>query len=147
MKTIIIQNCTDYKDSMFKVFVNGEKHAAQKFSYKFQVADDKPFNLKVKYFWDGSPVYAFEPKDDMILQVMQNLRMMNLHQILISATMIIALAAMLIFKNSFFVLVGYLPWLFVMTFHFIVRRKKYFIIREVNYIIREVNNEIEDEND
>ena len=147
MKTIIIQNCTDYKDSMFKVFVNGEKHAAQKFSYKFQVADDKPFNLKIRYFWDGSPVYAFEPKDNMILQVIANQRLMNLNQTLWSAAMIFALATLLFFKDSSFTFFGYLPLLFVMPLHFIARRKKYFIIREVNNIIREINNEIEDEND
>jgi len=142
MKTINIQNSTDYKDSIFKLFINGEKFVTQKFSYKFQVPDDKPFKIRVKYFWDGSPEYAFEPKDNMLLQVIVNQRLMNRFQFLISATMTFALATMLISKysSSSFIFFGYFPLLFVMPFHFIARRKKYFIIKEVN-------NEIEDEND
>ena len=35
MKMIKIQNCTDYKDNMFNVFVDGEKHVACNFFMKF----------------------------------------------------------------------------------------------------------------
>ena len=71
MKTIEIQNCTEYRDNLFKVFVNGEKHIVR-FQSKIQVADDKPIEIKAKYFWDGSPVYTFEPKDNIALQISKN---------------------------------------------------------------------------
>ena len=130
MKTIKIQNCTSYKDKMFKVFVNGEKHVADRFSHKFQVIDDKPFKIRVRYFWDGSPEYAFEPKDNLMLRITVNQRMLNRHWSLLYATMVFAFVSPRFFENKYFL--SYFPWLFMAIFNLFARRKKYFIIEEIN---------------
>jgi hypothetical protein len=88
MKTIEIQNCTEYRDNMFKIFVNGEKHIVR-YQSKIQVADDKPFEIKAKYIWGGSPKYIFEPKDNMVLQVLANQRLMDRYLHLILAAYIL----------------------------------------------------------
>jgi hypothetical protein len=111
MKTIEIQNCTEYRDNMFKVFINSEKHVVR-FQSKIQVADDKPFEVRAKYFWDGSPKYTLEPKDNMVLQILVNSRMMNRDRALLAVAVVLVFVIMWFFGNEYYV-IPYIPWLFL----------------------------------
>jgi len=130
MKTIEIQNCTEYRDNLFKVFVNGEKHIVR-FQSKIQVADDKPFEIKAKYFWDGSPKYTFEPKDNMKLRVLVNSSMINRDWVLLVVAMFFVLLIHWFLGNEYYI-IPYIPWLLLAIYQTIIRRKKFFIIMEVN---------------
>ena len=129
MKTIEIQNCTEYRDNLFKVFVNGEKHIVR-FQSKIQVADDKPFEIKAKYFWDGSPYYSFKPKDNMKFQVLVNSRMIKRDWALLMVAVVLVIVINWFFGNEYYV-IPYIPWLLLVIYQTIIRRKKFFIIREV----------------
>ena len=74
VKTIEIQKETKIKSSI-SVIVNGEKHLMRHPSLKIQVVDEKPFEIRVKQGTDSSPVYTFEPKDNMLLQISRNWRL------------------------------------------------------------------------
>jgi hypothetical protein len=91
MRTIEIQNCMDFKDSMFKVIVNGKEHVIRNQFLNVQVADDRPFDVKVKYSWGGSSVYTFHPKDNILLRISVNRRMMNWAWILLFICVMLAI--------------------------------------------------------
>jgi hypothetical protein len=132
MKTIEIQNCTEYRDNLFKVFVNGEKHIVR-FQSKIQVPDDKPFEIKAKYLGGSSPKYVFEPKDNMLLQVLVNQRMNNRFKILFFSGMILAFVGRILFGGEDFLLISYILLLIIYgLFQIIIGRKRGYIIREVN---------------
>jgi hypothetical protein len=129
MKTIEIQKRTNIKD-VLDVFVNGEKHVMRHQSLKINISDNKHFEIKVRQLFDGSPVYTFEPKDNMLLQISLN------WQILYWALFIFVAAATLIFVIEYFFGkegMSFFSLLFLvgMFLVFIIRWKKSFIIREV----------------
>jgi len=128
MKTIEIQNCTSNRDKFFKVFVNGEKHLVR-YICKIQIPEYQHFEIKAKYFWDGSSKYIFEPKDDMVLQVMVNQRMMNRYWSLFAVAMLLPLVITFFFGNEYYT-ISYIPWLILGILYTVVRRNKFFIIRE-----------------
>jgi hypothetical protein len=130
MQEIKIQNCTEYKDRMFKLFVNGEKHVAHRQLHKFQVEENKLFRIRAKYFWDGSSEYAFEPKENLTLQILINQRMINWQQYLLIIAITLNFAQMYFFEggNVFLILLCFL----CLIVPFIIRKMRYFVIREVN---------------
>ena len=130
MQTIKIQNCTENRDSMLKVFVNDEKHIVSSYFKKIQVAKDKPFKIRIRYIWGGSPEYTFEPKDNMTLQILFNQRMSNWSGILLTIAMILNIVQMSFIENGKgFVLFICFLFLIVPVF---IRKKRNFIIKEVN---------------
>ena len=130
MQTIKIQNCTENRDDLFKVFVNDEKHIVNSHFKKIQVNKDKPFKIRMKYIWGGSPEYTFEPKDNMTLQVLLNPKMTKWSGILLIIAMILNLGQMFFIENGkVFVLSICFLFLIVPIF---VRRKRGFIIEEVH---------------
>ena len=130
MQTIKIQNCTENKDSMVKVFVNGEKYVVSSHFKKIQVDKDKPFKIRMRYIWGGSPEYIFEPKDNMTLQVLLNPKMTKWSGTLLLIAMILNFGQMFFIENGkIFVLSICFLFLIVPIF---VRRKRGFIIEEVH---------------
>jgi len=131
MKAIEIQNCTDFKDRSFIVNINDEKHTMRHQFLNVQVADDKPFSIRVKYFWDASPKYSFEPKDNTSLQVSVNRRMIKTSLILCLMAFVLIFVFGYFYENSRFInfisFIGLLPVVIYQT----IRRKKYFVIKEV----------------
>ena len=129
MQIIEIQNCTEYRDSTLKVFVNDEKHVVNYQEKKIQVDKDKPFKIRMKYIWVGSPEYTFEPKDNMTLQILFNHRMSRLSEILLITAMILNIVQLIfIEKGKGFVLFICVLFLIVPVF---IKRKRNFIIKEV----------------
>ena len=128
MKTIEIQNCTDSRDKFFKVFINGEKHV-MRFLIRTQVADDKPFQVKVKYFWRVSRVYTFEPKDNMKLQVFANQRRTNRTMVLFVVGWLTSFSARLFFGERFMA-IGQCITLLIIAMYYFSRKEKSFVIRE-----------------
>ena len=131
MQTIKIQNCTENRDSMMKIFVNGEKHIVSSYINKVQVDKDKPFKIRTKYIWGGSLEYTFEPKDNMTLQILFNQRLSKWASNLLITAMILNIIVQMTFleKGKVFVLCVCFLFLIVPVF---IRRKKNFIIKEVN---------------
>jgi len=130
MQTIKIQNCTENKDDLFKVIVNDEKHIVNSHFKKIQVNKDKPFKIRMKYIWGGSPEYTFEPKDNMTLQVLLNPKMTKWSGTLLLIAMILNFGQMFFIENGkIFVLSICFLFLIVPIF---VRRKRGFIIEEVH---------------
>ena len=130
MQTIKIQNCTDNRDRMLKLFVNDEKHVVSYNFNKIQVDKDKPFKVRTKYIWGGSPEYMFEPKDNMTLQILFNQRMSNWSSILLITAMLLNILQMTFLERGrVFVLCICFLFLIVPVF---IRRKRNFIIKEVN---------------
>jgi hypothetical protein len=132
MKTIKIQNCTDFTDRMFKVFVNGEKHIIDKRFCKFEVADNKPFEIKAKYIWGCSSKYTFEPKDNMLLQIYTNHRLLTI----CFALLIIAINLPIWIEwwsswEGLPMYVWYILGLIALISYVIILRKKTYVIREV----------------
>jgi hypothetical protein len=130
MKTIEIQNCTDYRDNMFKIFVNGEKHILR-YKSKIQMPDDKPFEIRARYFWDGSPKYTFEPNDNMVLQVLANQRLMDRYWRLIFFAWILTMVASWVFGSGLFHDISFILCLFLLMLLFIIKRRKTYIIQEI----------------
>jgi len=129
MQTIKIQNCTENRDSMLKVFVNDEKHIVSSHFKKIQVGKDKPFKIRMRYIWGGSPEYTFEPKENMTLQILFNQRLSNWSGILLIIAMILNIVQMsFLEKGKGFVLFICFLFLIVPVF---IRRKRNFIIKEV----------------
>jgi hypothetical protein len=131
MKTIEIQNCTEYRDNMFKVFINGEKHIVR-YASKIQVPDDKPFEIRAKYIWGGSPKYIFEPKDKMVLQIFVNQKFMNLSLGLMGIAMVLIMVNQNFFERGLFLYISQALWLIAVIHHFIFIRKKTYIIQNIN---------------
>jgi len=131
MKTIEIQNCTGNRDNFFKAIVNGEKHIVR-FQSKIQVLDDQPFEIRAKYFWDGSPKYTFKPKDKMILQVLVNQKLTNRFVIFFITAMILPHMIEFIYDNSAFMTFLRGIFLLCIVVYFFIRRKRCFFIREIN---------------
>ena len=133
MQTLKIQNCTENRDSMMKIFVNGEKHIVSSYDNQVQVAKDKPFKIRTKYIWGGSLEYTFEPKDNMTLQILFNQRLSKWTWNLFLIAMILNIVQMsFLDKGKVFVQIILFLLLIVPVF---VRRKR-------NFIIKEVTNEI-----
>jgi len=130
MQTIKIQNCTENRDRMIKVFVNDEKHVVSSHFKKIQVEEDKPFKIRMRYIWGGSPEYTFEPEDNMTLQILFNQRMYNWSGILLIIAMILNMVQMYFLEEGkgFVFLICFLL-LIVPVF---IRRKRGFIIEKVN---------------
>ena len=129
MQTLKIQNCTENRDSMMKIFVNGEKHIVSSYFNKIQVDKDKPFKIRTKYIWGGSLEYTFEPKDNMILQILFNQRLSKWASNLFIIAMVLNIVQMSLDKGKVFVQIIFFLLLIVPVF---VRRKRNFIIKEVN---------------
>ena len=133
MQTLKIQNCTENRDSMMKIFVNGEKHIVSSYISKVQVDKDKPFKIRTKYIWGGSPEYTFEPKDNMTLQILFNQRLSKWASNLLIIAMILNIVQIsFLDKGKVYVQIIFFLLLIVPIF---VRRKR-------NFIIKEVTNEI-----
>jgi len=136
MKTIIIKKDRNICDGIF-IIVNGEKHLLRYQSLtppplKIQVADDKPFEIKVKRRFACSPIYIFEPKDNMLLWVSGNQRLINISWGLILIAMIMAQVAGWLFRDRLFHHISGGLWLFAMILYLINMRRKWFIINEIN---------------
>jgi len=130
MKTIEIQNCTEYRDNLFKVFVNGEKHVVR-YQSKIQVADDKPFVIRAKYIWGCSPKYTFEPKDNLLLQIHANKRNMDISFGLMMVAWVLVIVNQLFVGVELFLYISQAFWLIVFIRHIIITRKKSYTIQEI----------------
>ena len=134
MKTIEIQKDKKIKDSIY-VFVNGKKHFMQHQyqSLRIEVADDKPFEIRVKQTWDGSPIYTFNPKDDMVLLVSEKKRWQYILVTFYISLMIMAIVILYLTENMRF---WHLPFLIIFTLYhatyYTKRRKKSLEIQEAN---------------
>ena len=136
MKTIEIQKSTNFSpfliESIF-VFVNGEKYFMRHQSLQVDVADDKPFEVRVKNLLDGSPSYTFEPKDDTVLQISKNRRLMQWVRFLLITAMAFVFVIHWIFefKNKTVSLTfSFSIILFLVIFN-IIRWKRFFVIKNV----------------
>ena len=129
MKIIEIQNCTDYRDSLFKVIINGEKYVVDKLSKKIQIGDDKPFEIKVKYIWGTSPKYILEPKDNMILQIYVNQRIINISFGLVTIAMALVMVTGWFFDKGLLKYIADTLWVIMLIHHIIITRKKSFFIQ------------------
>ncbi len=116
---------------MFKVIINGEAHVMRNQFLNIQVDEDKPLDVKVKYNWDGSSVYTFHSKDNILLRISVNKRMMNWVWALLLAAMILTFVIGYFYENGRFILL--IPWVMLafLTIYYTIRRKKYFVIQEV----------------
>ena len=132
MKRINLQNSTGFSDKMLKIVVNGEIHIMRPQFLTIQVPDDKSFEIKVKYFWDASTVYTFNPKDNMVFQISKNRRLINTSWILLIAGLVLAFVIMYFHGDVRFIsFVSLIAPLFVVI-HQTIFRKKFFVIQEVS---------------
>ena len=136
MKTINIENSTASKDNMFKVFVNGEKYVVSRLTNKIQVDDQKPFSIKAKYFWDGSPKYTFEPKDNMTLQIFVNRTTIKQQNVLHFTAMFFLFVHLIFFGFGSFGIPIFFNYLSISLCFLcfvailVIRKKKFFVIQE-----------------
>ena len=131
MKTVDLQNCTDFRDSSLKVIVDGEIHVMRHQFLTVQVPDDKSFEVKLKYIWDGSPVYTFNPKEDTVLQISKNRRLINTSLILLFTGLLLSFVIAYFYENGRFILSIPIIGPLLVVLHQTIRRKKFFIIQEV----------------
>jgi hypothetical protein len=132
MKTIEIQNCTHFKDRSLKVIVNEKTHLLRHQFLTIHVADDKLFEIKVKYFWDGSPAYTFEPKNNLSLQISQNQRMINWSLVLLLAGLVLSFVIGYFYENGRFIAFAPIIAPLFVAIYYIIRWKKFFVIKEIN---------------
>ena len=129
-KTIEIQRTPSITNSI-SLFVNGEKQPMRYQSLKIDVDDGKPFSLRAKSFLSRSREYTFEPKDKMVLQILQDSRMINIAQvILLSGVILNAVQVLFLEKgNNFVVFLSVLCMaIYVITLVF----NKSIVIREID---------------
>jgi uncharacterized MAPEG superfamily protein len=130
MKTIEIQKHKKIKDTI-DVFFNGKKHLMRHQSLKIHVDDDNSFEIRVYQLFAASPLYTFEPNDNMLLQILVNWRILFWYIIMMLS------AVILIFVVEYIYGIGTLrsivPWISIIgLFLLFLFRKKLFIIREVS---------------
>ena len=131
MKTIEIQKSTGIKDSI-NVIVNGEKYLMRHQSLKIEVDDNKPFELIAKQTWDSSPTYTFEPKDDMVLQISSNCRLMKWISFLSLIAMVLAFVPQYFIGSKLTSIIFAGIILLCPLIFFLIKRKKFFAIKEIN---------------
>jgi len=129
MKTIEIQKDTRIYDSVY-VIINGEKHRIPRQHLRIQVANDKPFEVRARWFFGGSPKYLFEPKDNMVIQVLANQRFMNWFLIIFGFGLILTFVLKLFFGNHPFIMIFQCIILLYFVINFLLMRRKYFVIKE-----------------
>ena len=128
MKTIELQKSTDI--NYLSVYINGEKHIMRHQSLKVEVADNKPFEIRVRQGWDGSQKYTFEPKDEMVLQITT----MNRNLFIYLPIVLYALASFVVrpvFGKSASFIFFFSAFLLLIIFYLVIR-KKILAIQEVN---------------
>ncbi|GHT21540.1 hypothetical protein FACS189430_01760 [Bacteroidia bacterium] len=70
MQTVYFQNNTPYsKSKKFKLLLNGQEYILCHPVLNVPVEGSAPMEVKVKYYWERSKVYHFEPKDGLTLRV------------------------------------------------------------------------------
>ena len=132
MNTIEIQKNKKIEDSIY-VFINGEKHIMRRQPLRLEVADDKPFEIRVKQTWDGSPTYTFNPKEDMVLLVSEKMRWQYILGVFYISFMITVIVVSFLTENM-----RYWHWSFLIIFisyhaiHYTMRRKKALEVQEIN---------------
>ena len=131
MKTIEIQRKTKIKHSI-DVVVNKERHVMRHQSLKIQVVDDKPFELRVRRITDGSHVYTFEPKDEMMLQISINWRLILWSWILLFTVLILAIVAKFLFESKLTSIIQAVSIILCPLIFYLIRWKNFFVIKEVN---------------
>jgi len=129
MQTIKIQNRTEYKDKFFKVIVNGKKHVIHHQFLNIDVADDKPFKIKAKYFWNSSPEYTFGPKEKISLQILMNRRIKKWNWIGAPVGAFSGVMIGRLLENSPFCA---LSIFLILTLAFAILCKRNYTIKEVN---------------
>ena len=144
MKTVDLQNCSDDKDYQFKIAVDGEEYTMNHQFLTIRVPDDKPTKIKIEYTLDinttssGSFVYTYSPKDNVVLQISKNRRLIKNFWISCAVGMILIFAIAFLCRNRYFNM--FLPIygsLFAIVHNFI-KKKKFFIIHEVDKSKKEV---------
>ena len=132
MKTIYLHNCTSFWDRMFKVIVNGEMHVMRHRFLTIHVPDDKSFEVKIQYSWDASPVYTFNPNEDVVLQISKNRRLINTSWIIFAIGLVLSFVIVYFFENVRFI--SFVPIIAPLSvaIHQTIRRKKFFVIQEVS---------------
>jgi len=131
MKTIEIQNwrTTTYKTSELKVFVNDEKYILYHQIHKIQVDSNKNFRIRAKYLLQRSSEYTFEPKDDMVLQILVDQRYIIVYQVfLIIGITLNGIGSFLGKGNNFLHIICFLCFMVSVIFML----KKSLIIKEIN---------------
>ena len=140
MKTIEIQKSTEIKDSI-NVIVNGKKYLMRHQSLKIEVDDNKPFELIAKQTWDSSPTYTFEPKDDMVLQISSNCRLMKWISFLSLIAMVLAFVPQYFIESKLTSIIFAGVILLCPLIFFLIRRKKFFAIKITSTETKTDNNE------
>ena len=131
MKTIFLENCTGFRDSILKIIVNDEIHIMRHQFLTIQIPEDKSFEVKVKYIWDASPVCAFNPREGVVLQISKNRRLINTSLILLIVGIVLSFAIAYFFENGRFIWLVPIIGLLAVAIHQTIRRKKFFVINEV----------------
>jgi maltodextrin utilization protein YvdJ len=135
MKTIEIQKSTKLVDRV-TVIVNGEKHTMHQQSFKIQVVDNKPFEVKVGWGGNNSDVMQFDPKDNMVLQISKNWLQEKRNLILSSSVIFLASFIGVFFAKT--ILLRILFFLFIYVLFYVLGKKEFFNRKKV-YTITEVN--------
>ena len=140
MKTINIHKDRSITNGIF-IIVNGKKYPLRYQSLtppplSVQFAEDKCFEIRAKHFGVRSPVYTFEPKDNMLLQVSvsESHPSFNLSYGLVVIAQTLVLLAGWFFRDSLFHYISAALFLLAIIFWIIIMRKRHFIIREVNNV-------------
>ena len=134
MKKINLQNSTGFSDKMLKIIVNGEIHIMHSQFLTFQVPDDKSFEVKVKYFGDASPVYTFNPKENMAFQISKNRRLINTSWFLLITGLVLSFVIMYFYGDVRFISFVFLMAPLLVAIHQTIFRKKFFVIQEVSQL-------------
>ena len=95
------------------------------------VVDDEPFKIKVKYIWQGSPTYIFEPKDNMLLQISTNWGQLIIFSGLFLPVCVLMILVSVFFENSRFTPFVVCAVFLVTLINIVKTRNKNFVIREV----------------
>ena len=133
MKKINLQNNTGFSDKILKIIVNGEIHIMRPKLLTIQVPDDKPFEIKVKYFGDASPVYIFNSKDNnMVFQISKNRRLINTSLFLLITGLFLSFVIMYFYGDVRFISFVSLTAPLLVAIHQTIFRKKFFVIQKVS---------------
>ena len=101
------------------------------------MADNKPLTIKAKYFWNGSSIYKFEPKENISLQVLMNKRLRKWNWLGVPIGAITGVIVGRLLEGRFIYAFG-----FILLFAAIyaIFTKNIYIFREVNDIANETDN-------
>ena len=133
MKTISIKNGLFWSGvQKLRVTVNGKAYTMKEISFRIDVDENAPLEIKVSRGWSCSTAYSFEPKDNLLLRISENPQIRKRYILLgLLGALLFACIGGFTEIRWMFTFTPALMWL-LPAIYITIMRKNYFVIQEAS---------------